>query len=105
MSKYICVEDFIKWTEEILCKNCDKHDDCDNCPYAEIMEDLLHFEAADVEPVVHAKWEDVPLNMDPTYFAYKYNLRKKCTACGYAMPREYPNFKACPCCRAKMDKE
>jgi hypothetical protein len=59
--------------------------------------------AADVAEVKHGKWVDVPLNMDPSYFAYKYNLRKKCSVCKYAMPYEYPNFNICPNCGATMD--
>ena len=48
------------------------------------------------------EWEDIPLNMDSSYFATKYNLRKKCTACKYVMPREWPNFKFCPACGSPM---
>ena len=51
----------------------------------------------------NGQWIHVPLNMDPAYFAYKYNLRKKCSVCNYAMPEEYPNFKICPNCGAKME--
>lgn len=51
------------------------------------------------------EWEDIPLNMDSSYFATKYNLRKKCTACKYAMPREWPNFKFCPACGSPMTDE
>ena len=51
------------------------------------------------------EWEDVPLNMDASYFATKYNLRKKCTACKYVMPREWPNFKFCPACGSPMTDE
>ncbi len=61
--------------------------------------------AADVAPVVHGRWENIPLNMDSSYFAYKLNLRKKCTACHYAMPQKWPNFNICPNCGAKMDLE
>lgn len=53
-------------------------------------------------PVVYGQWIHVPLNMNPDYFAYKYNLRKKCSACNYAMPEEYPNFNICPNCGADM---
>lgn len=60
---------------------------------------------ADVEEVNHGNWIDVPLNSDPNYFAYKYNLRTKCSVCEYAMPREYPRYNICPNCGAKMDKE
>lgn len=54
---------------------------------------------------LRGEWQRIPLNMDPEYFAYKYNLRKKCSLCGYAMPNEYPDFNYCPNCRAKMDLE
>jgi len=54
---------------------------------------------------MQGEWEDVPLNMDASYFATKYNLRKKCTACKYVMPREWPNFKFCPACGSPMTDE
>ena len=54
---------------------------------------------------MRGEWEDVPLNMDASYFATKYNLRKKCTACKYVMPREWPNFKFCPACGSPMTDE
>lgn len=50
------------------------------------------------------EWIDVPLNSDPNYFAYKYNLRTKCSVCDFAMPREYPRYNICPNCGAKMKK-
>lgn len=55
--------------------------------------------------VRHGEWIDVPLNSDSNDFANKYNLRTKCSVCGYAMSREYPLFNYCPHCGAKMDKE
>ena len=61
--------------------------------------------ATDVVEIIHGKWIDVPLNSDPNYFAYKYNLRTKCSVCDFAMPREYPRFNICPNCGARMDKE
>lgn len=69
----------------------------------EALEMIENFPAADVAPVVHGRWVNIPLKMDPEYFAYKYNLRKKCTICEYAMPAEYPDFYICPHCGAKMD--
>ena len=66
---------------------------------------IKDFPATDVAPVVHGRWVNIPLKMDPEYFAYKYNLRKKCTICEYAMPAEYPDFYICPHCGAKMDLE
>lgn len=69
----------------------------------EVLEVIENFPASDVAPVVHGRWVNIPLKMDPEYFAYKYNLRKKCTICEYAMPAEYPDFYICPHCGAKMD--
>lgn len=66
---------------------------------------LERWPAAEVRPVIHAKWEIIPLNMDPFSQGYLRNLRKKCTACEYAMPAEYPNYNICPCCGAIMDGE
>lgn len=71
--------------------------------YAAAWSEISRIPAADVAEVKHGKWVDVPLNMDPSYFAYKYNLRKKCSVCKYAMPYEYPNFNICPNCGATMD--
>lgn len=57
------------------------------------------------EQVEKGEWQHIPLNMSPQYFAYKYNLRKKCSLCKYAMPDEYPNFNFCPACGAPMTDE
>ena len=77
------------------------YDDC----LTAVQDTISDIPAADVEEVNHGNWIDIPLNSDPNYFAYKYNLRIKCSVCEYAMPREYPRFNICPCCGAKMDKE
>lgn len=55
------------------------------------------------DEVRHGEWIDVPLNSDPNDWTHKYNLRTKCSACGFAMPREYPRYNICPHCGAKMD--
>ena len=52
--------------------------------------------ATDVVEIIHGKWIDVPLNSDPNYFAYKYNLRTKCSVCDFAMPREYQRITNLP---------
>ena len=54
--------------------------------------------------IPHGRWENIPLNMDQSYFAYRWNLRKRCSVCEYAMPQEWPDFSICPNCGAKMDK-
>ena len=55
--------------------------------------------------IPHGRWENIPLNMDQSYFAYRWNLRKRCSVCEYAMPQEWPDFSICPNCGAKMKKE
>ena len=66
---------------------------------------IKELSAADVAEVKHGKWVNIPLNMDPKYFAYKCNLRKKCSVCRYVMPGEWPDFNICPHCGAKMGAE
>jgi len=73
--------------------------------FDECVDRVENFPAADVEEVKHGKWVNIPLNMDPNYFAYKCNLRKKCSVCRYVMPGEWPDFNICPNCGAKMDLE
>lgn len=94
MGEYICKEDLIKEIEN----------DCPNLVYyskKEAIECIEVMNAADVEPVVHAKWVEYPR---VHYF--------KCGNCKYTVPykkamlyngkREY-NY--CPNCGAKMDLE
>ena len=57
------------------------------------------------EQIEEGEWQRIPLNMNPEYFTHKYNLRKKCSLCGYVMPDEYPDFNFCPNCSAPMTDE
>ena len=57
------------------------------------------------EQIEKGEWQRIPLNMNPEYFTHKYNLRKKCSLCGYVMPDEYPDFNFCPNCGAPMTDE
>lgn len=107
MKKYIDVDllkenldSFIDMSSTYTDYNCG-YDDC----LTAVQDTISDMPAADVVEVVHGKWIDVPLNSDPNYFAYKYNLRTKCSVCDFAMPREYPRYNICPNCGAKMDKE
>lgn len=52
--------------------------------------------AADVAPVVHGKWENVPAN--GVYDAI-------CTNCGFHLGIRFYPSEYCPNCGAKMDKE
>ena len=106
MSKYICVENFLKYIDDTICKGCREDGKDANgivCRACQIMDMLGYvddFPAADVEPVIHAKWIEYPR---AHYF--------KCSNCKYTVPykkamlydgqREY-NY--CPSCGTKMDK-
>lgn len=60
----------------------------------------------DVAEITHGCWIDVPMNVyDDRYRMNKYNKRTKCSVCEYAMPYEYPRYRICPNCGAKMDGE
>lgn len=93
----------------IVCEMESKPTSCDSCPGRKggcftipKMQKLIENGYGKLETVKTGKWIDVPLNMDPEDFAYKYNLRTKCSVCGFAMPREYPRYNICPNCGAKM---
>ena len=55
---------------------------------------LHHYPAADVEPVVHARWEECDL------FDWKYF---KCTNCGETISG-FPTYPYCHICGAHMDE-
>ena len=69
----------------------------------EIYDIALNVEAADVVPVVHGRWEDIPLNVyDDRYGMNKYNLRIRCTNCGFVTSSQL-RYAFCPHCGARMD--
>ena len=101
MSKYIDVDVFIKSFREAL-PGLKAQVDPDLTPKADaylrggeaIIEDLTKFPAADVAPVVHAKWD----------------ANGRCTNCGghapfYSMASTYHESPYCFECGAKMDGE
>ena len=101
MSKYIDVDVFIKSFREAL-PGLKAQVDPDLTPKAyaylrggeAIIEDLTKFPAADVAPVVHAKWD----------------ANGRCTNCGghapfYSMASTYHESPYCFECGAKMDGE
>ena len=62
MSKYICVEDFANELKDFCCKPCKENGEdkegyqCGSCSVMYVVGAVDAFSAADVEPVVHAKW-------------------------------------------------
>lgn len=107
MSKYICVEDFLKYIDDTICKGCREDGKDANgivCRVCQIMDMLGYvedFPAADVEPVIHAKWIEQIYIDEPV-------ICSNCRMCpdelietgGFINPYNY-----CPSCGAKMDKE
>lgn len=83
MSEYINVEELI----EI----------CENQGHADI-DDVLSVPAADVTPVIHAKWENITVaRVDTTGY---------CSECKkQAVWRTLEPYNICPNCGAKMDAE
>lgn len=111
MSEYIDREKLVSDIKIRYCKPCEdkgrdyKQTKCRACWVDDMIDEIEGAPTAEAAVMKHGKWENIPLNMDSSYFAYKINLRKKCTACHYAMPQEWPNFNICPNCGAKMDLE
>lgn len=96
MSRYINFDFLLDKVNDNPCTN-------GNARVAQLLGVIMNIPEAEVIEVKHGEWIDIPLNSDPNDFAHKYNLRTKCSVCDYVMPREYPRFKICPCCGAKMD--
>lgn len=102
MSKYICVDDFFKLINKKFCCDCVWNGTCDECPCAEIIEELLNFPAADVEPVIHAK--RIALDDCSNAGVYCSNCHKKVYKIDYSNTMKVKS-QYCPNCGAKMDKE
>ena len=103
MSKYICVEDFANELKNFACKQCKENKEdaegwkCGGCSVMYFINALNVFPAADVEPVIHAKWIKI----------YDYT---ECSNCEYwysSFDTEESDDRSeyCPSCGAKMDKE
>lgn len=76
-----------------------KRGSCAYCGIMEIMCDISSISSADVQPVIHAYWIELPkalnLNENPC----------KCSNCGHILSfmNHYPKSKYCDECGAKMD--
>ena len=65
-----------------------------------LMEEIKAIPAADVVPVVHARWEMKPEDTTPGIYHVK---KAFCTNCGKPNKQYRPPY--CPNCGAKMDEE
>lgn len=111
MSEYICKEDFLKYIDDIVCKACkackeggwDGNDIvCRSCEIMEMLGYANAFPAADVEPVIHARWEEFKdCSNEGVYCS---NCHKKVYKIDYSNTMKVKS-KYCPNCRAKMDLE
>lgn len=102
MSKYICVEDFANELKDFCCKPCKENGEdaegwkCGSCSVMYLVGAVDAFSAADVEPVIHAKW-------------IKQSGYTECSNCEYwyhsfDTEQSDDRYNYCPSCGAKMDK-
>lgn len=93
MADYIDREKIISKT----CSNCTRQIDL-ACQYEKPCEYLiaafLNEDAADVAPVVHARWVNVNREVEQMC---------RCSACGYPVSYFWSRTEYCPHCGAKMD--
>lgn len=62
-------------------------------------------ERGELVEVVKGEWESIPLNVyDDRYGMNKYNMRIKCSSCGFVTASDL-KYKFCPCCGADMRGE
>lgn len=111
MSKYICVENFLKYIDDTICKGCreDGKDAngivCRACQIMDMLDYVDDFPAADVEPVKCGKWE--VKQQTKTFNEYMTISGKypTCNLCGFTEMGFFNETNYCPNCGAKMDKE
>lgn len=92
MDDYISREDLIKRLNKNLYA-CNPGTFSESC-YADAIETVINFPAADVEPVRHGRWGD---NGVPD------SMLRGCTVCEFSCGAS--SFRYCPNCGAKMDLE
>ena len=106
MSDYISREAFLAEQRHLHCENCARRKGmkngkmkfvyeigdapCRACGIGDVLDDVENFPAADVRPVVKARWEP---NVPPR------DLRPRCSVCGELQPQK-TNF--CSNCGADM---
>lgn len=100
MDKYISREDIL----DIASQYC--ADDDGSCSKAdvdlrEMLDEIEALPAADVQPVIHAYWIELPKALNPN------ENPCKCSSCGHVLSfmNYYPKSKYCDDCGARMDGE
>ena len=113
MAEYLCEEDMNtgeyisrdlalrQLNATCLATDCDNYNGvrCRACAYADAMDFIDAIPAADVQPVVHAYWIELPKALNPN------ENPCKCSNCGHILSfmNGYPKSKYCDECGAKMD--
>lgn len=64
---------------------------------------LQKIASGELREVVHGRWVNMPFNVDnDKYGMNKYNMRIKCTNCGFVTSSDL-HYARCPVCGALMD--
>ena len=100
MDDYISRREFVEQKERQYCQNCDRRKNskgqvvysigeapCRACGIGDVLDDVVDFPAADVQPVLHARWID-------------FEDGSMCSGCGASHDGVNRNY--CPNCGAKM---
>lgn len=94
MTDYIDREALIEKIEQTYCPKCSTDDYCRACWVDDMRCEIEDAPAADVAPVVHAKWIMKDVSGE---------IKAVCTHCGKPNKQYTPPY--CPHCGAKMDEE
>lgn len=94
MTDYIDREALIEKIEQTYCPKCSTDDYCRACWADDMRCEIEDAPAADVAPVVHAKWIMKDVSGE---------IKAVCTHCGKPNKQYQPPY--CPHCGAKMEEE
>ena len=108
MKCYFCGKDCLSDSDAVLSINCKtliqseifRAPICGSCTDA-VMRGMLNVPSADVQPVVHAYWIELPKALNPN------ENPCKCSNCGHILSfmNGYPKSKYCDECGARMDSD
>ena len=103
MTECVEREATIKRIKEVYCVGCNSYNGvrCRACGTGDAIDMIEDAPAADVDPVVHGRWDD-----SGRYTFPGGTTAVRCTNCGCALTEsEYHlnNWNYCPVCGAKMD--
>ena len=95
-------DDFIRRADVLACKG-DCYDSDGHLLYAVGTGDILRIPAADVRPVVHARWVDTQPELQ-NWQSRKDGMAFYCSACKHrAGKHKHTTYQYCPWCGAMMD--